>query len=108
MTLTTAEFIRRFLIHVLPLRFHRIRHYGLLASGTRAHNIARARQLLDVPAAQPEPGDDSCAEANEPKQLSHPCPCCGGRMVIIETFQRGASPRTRPSASTAVIRIDTS
>jgi hypothetical protein len=108
MTLATGEFIRRFLIHVLPLRFHRIRHYGLLASGTRAHNIARARQLLDVPAAQPEPGDDSCAEANEPKQLSHPCPCCGGRMVIIETFQRGCSPRYRPAASPIVIRIDTS
>jgi hypothetical protein len=87
MTLATAEFIRRFLIHVLPHGFHRIRHYGLLASGTRADNIARARQLLDVPAAQPEPGDDSCAEANEPTPLSHPCPCCGGRMIIIERFR---------------------
>ena len=56
MTLATAEFIRRFLIHVLPQGFHRIRHYGLLASGTRADNIARARRLLDVPAAQPEAG----------------------------------------------------
>ena len=93
MTLATAEFIRRFLIHVLPQGFHRIRHYGLLASGTRADNIARARRLLDVPAAQPKAGDTSCAEANEPKPLAHPCPCCGGRMVIIETFQRGASPR---------------
>ena len=54
MTLATAEFIRRFLIHVLPQGFHRIRHYGLLASGTRADNIAQARRLLDVPAAQPE------------------------------------------------------
>ena len=108
MTLTTAEFIRRFLIHVLPCGFHRIRHYGLLASGTRADNIARARRLLDVRAEQPEAGDDSCAEVIEPKPLSQPCPCCGGRMIIIETFQRGASPRTRPSASTAVIRIDTS
>ena len=108
MTLTTAEFIRRFLIHVLPCGFHRIRHYGLLASGTRADNIARARRLLDIRAEQPEAGDDSCAEVIEPKPLSQPCPCCGGRMIIIETFQRGASPRTRPSASTAVIRIDTS
>ena len=106
MTLATAEFIRRFLIHVLPHGFHRIRHYGLLASGTRADNIARARRLLDVP--QREAGDDSRAEAAEPEPLSHPCPCCGGRMVIIETFQRGASPRYRPAASTAVIRIDTS
>ena len=108
MTLSTGEFIRRFLIHVLPQGFHRIRHYGLFASGTRADNIARARRLLDVPAAQPEAEDTNCAEAHEPKPLSHPCPCCGGRMIIIETFQRGASPRYRPAAPTAVIRIDTS
>ena len=108
MTLATGEFIRRFLIHVLPRGFHRIRNYGLLASGTRADNIARARHLLDVPAAQPEAGATNDAEANEPKPLAHPCPCCGGRMVIIETFQRGSQPRYRPAASTAVIRIDTS
>jgi hypothetical protein len=104
MTLTTGEFIRRFLSHVLPQGFHRIRHYGLLASGTRADNIARARRLLVVPAAQPGTEDNSCADAAELRPLSHPCPCCGGRMVIIETFQRGTSPRYRP----AVIRIDTS
>ena len=108
MTLTTAEFIRRFLIHVLPSGFHRIRHYGLLASGTRADNIARARRLLDVQAAQPEAADTKRAEANESEPLSHPCPCCGARMIIIETFQRGSSPRYQPAASTAVIRIDTS
>jgi hypothetical protein len=108
MTLATGEFIRRFLIHVLPHGFHRIRHYGLLASGTRADNIARACELLAMPAAQSEAGDTNCAEANEPKPLAHPCPCCGGRMIIIETFQRGSSPRTRPATSTAVIRIDTS
>lgn len=91
------------------MTFHRIRHYGLLASGTRADNIARARRLLDVPAAQPGTADTATSsETSEPKPLSHPCPCCGGRMVIIETFERGCSPRTRPSASTAVIRIDTS
>jgi hypothetical protein len=104
MTLSTGEFIRRFLIHVLPQGFHRIRHYGLFASATRADNIARARRLLDVPAAQPEAGDTNCAQTNEP--LAHPCPCCGGRMVIIEIFQRGFSPRYRPPAT--VIRIDTS
>jgi hypothetical protein len=108
MTLATAEFIRRFLIHVLPQGFHRIRHYGLFASGARADNIAQARRLLDVPAEQPAASDTNCAEANEPKLTTHPCPCCGGRMVIIETFKRGASPRYRPAASTAVIRIDTS
>jgi hypothetical protein len=101
MTLATAEFIRRFLIHVLPHGFHRIRHYGLLASGTRADNIARARRLLDVQATQLEAGDTT-----EPKPLS--CPCCGGRMIIIERFQRGCSPRYRPDTSSAMIRIDTS
>lgn len=89
MTLATGEFIRRFLIHVLPHGFHRIRHYGLLASGTPADNIARVRRLLDVPATQPEARDSNCAEVNEPKPLAHPCPCCRGRMVIIETFERG-------------------
>ncbi len=108
MTLATAEFIRRFLIHVLPHGFHRIRHYGLLASGTRADNIAQARRLLDVPAKQPEAGDNSRSGAAELRPLSHPCPCCGGRMTIIETFQRGSSPRYRPPTSPTVIRIDTS
>jgi hypothetical protein len=108
MTLSTTEFIRRFLIHVLPQGFHRIRHYGLFASSTRADNIARARRLLDIPAAQPEAGVTCCAKTNEPTPLSHPCPCCGGRMIIIETFKRGSSPRYRPAASTVVIRIDTS
>jgi hypothetical protein len=108
MTLATAEFIRRFLIHVLPQGFHRIRHYGLLASGTRADNIARARRLLDVQAAQPKAADTDHVEANKSEPIAHPCPCCGGRMVIIETFQRGSSPRNRPATSTTAIRIDTS
>jgi Putative transposase len=76
MTLSTGEC---FVIHVLPQGFHRIRHYGLIASATRADNIARARRLLDVPAAQPEAGDTNGAQTNEP--LAHPCPCRGGRMA---------------------------
>ena len=107
MTLATDEFIRRFLIHVLPKGFHRIRHYGLLASGTRAANIAHARQLLAC-SRRARGRNPRRAEATEPKLLSRPCPCCGGRMIVIETFERGASPRYRPAASTAVIRIDTS
>jgi len=102
MTLTIDEFIRRFLIHVLPSGLHRIRHYGLLANGGRAENIARARQLLGVPATQSEPAD---ADPDEPAMLCHPCPCCGGPMIIIETFERGSMPRTRP---TSPIRIDSS
>ena len=106
MTLTNHEFIRRFLIHVLPGGFHRIRHYGLFANGSRADNIARARELLAVPT--PKTDRAAASNASEPSALAHPCPCCGGRMIIIETFERGTTPRYRPSAPTPTIRIDTS
>jgi hypothetical protein len=102
MTLATAEFIRRFLIHVLPQGFHRIRHYGLLASGTRADNIARARELLAVSKTEGQP-TAAAVDASKPK-----CPCCGGRMIIIEVFERGATPRHRPTAPPIAIRFDTS
>src|SRR5258708_34482798 len=106
MTLKPDEFIRRFLMHVLPNGFHRIRHYGLFANGARADNIARARELLAVPKpCNKTAADADSTDANEPQTLSNPCPCCGGRMIIIETFQRGCSPQYRP---TAAIRIDTS
>ena len=108
MTLKPGEFIRRFLMHVLPKGFHRIRHYGLLASGTKAETIARARELIATatPAqtAQKRQAPDSAAATDNP---IHPCPCCGGRMSIIETFKRGSTPRYQPPAPTA-IRIDTS
>jgi hypothetical protein len=107
MTLATDEFIRRFLIHVLPKGLHRIRHYGLLASGNRAANIAHARKLLAMPLKQPETA--KAAEPAEPSVLPRPCPCCcGGRMLIIETFERGCEPKHRPTPAPAVIRIDTS
>jgi len=102
MTLTTDEFIRRFLIHVLPRGFHRIRHYGLSAKAACADNIARARELLAVPKLQAEPAD--ATDGNDP----HPCPHCGGRMIIIETFARGSMPRHRPTGPMVAIRIDTS
>jgi hypothetical protein len=106
MTLATGEFIRRFLMHVLPKGFHRIRHYGLLANGGRAGNIARARALLGGPApAQTPDGADSAAQ---PAGLAHPCRCCGGRMIVIETFARYATPRHQPSPAPGAIRIDTS
>jgi len=108
MTLDTHEFIRRFLIHVLPSGFHRIRHYGLLANTSRADNIARARELLAVPKPQSKAADADSTETDEPRVLPHPCPCCGGRMIIIETFNRGATPQYRPTAPTVAIRIDTS
>jgi Putative transposase len=106
MTLATSEFIRRFLIHVLPGGFHRIRHYGLFASGARIDNVARARELLAV-SPTPQPNQDA-SEASAPKTLAHPCPCCGGRMIVIETFRRGSTPRYRPTTPPAAIRIDTS
>ena len=108
MTLKPGEFIRRFLIHVLPNGFHRIRHYGLLASGIKTETIVRARELIAAakPAqtAQKQQTPDSAAPTDNPTQ---PCPCCGGRMIIIETFERGSSPRYRPPPQT-VISIDTS
>ena len=91
MTLATDEFIRRFLLHVLPRGFHRIRHYGLLASGGRRDNLARARELLAVP-----PPPTVSDETAEPSDHRPPCPCCGGRMIIIETFERCSQPRAPP------------
>jgi hypothetical protein len=93
MTLATDEFIRRFLLHVLPKGFHRIRYYGLLASAARKANVARVRQLLAVPPAV-EP-----AAPVEPTDPTPPCPRCGGRMIILETFQRWTQPRAPPASS---------
>jgi hypothetical protein len=110
MTLDTAEFIRRFLIHVLPNGFHRIRHYGLFAGTAKAENLARMRDLIEE--ARPERGSTERAEdAADPKtdeRREHHCPCCGARMRIIEIFERGQEPRHRPSPAPTLIRIDTS
>jgi hypothetical protein len=90
MTLGAHEFIRRFLLHVLPRGFHRIRHYGLLASSVRKVSLARTRELLAV---VPPPDDDV---PEEPLDVRPPCPCCGGHMIIIETFERWRQPRAPP------------
>jgi hypothetical protein len=90
MTLAPGEFIRRFLLHVLPKGFHRIRHYGLLATAARKANVARARKLLAV--AEPSDTEDLAPEPGP----QPPCPCCGGRMVVIEVFERSAQPRAPP------------
>jgi hypothetical protein len=102
MTLDPGEFMRRFLLHVLPTGFHRIRHYGLLASAGRKANIARARELLAVRQPKAEASGTGNADAAAPTDWRPPCPCCGGRMIIIETFERGggrarAPPWTRAS-----------
>ena len=104
MTLAAPEFIRRFLLHVLPSGFHRIRHYGLLASGVKADNLVLARKLLDAAALPPEPEDI----AAEPPAPLKPCPCCGSAMRIIEPFKAGEPVRHRPAAMPAASRIDTS
>ena len=104
MTLDAAEFIRRFLLHVLPTGFHRIRHYGLFAGAARARNIERARQLLAATENAPQPS----READNPAEDVSPalrCPCCGGRMIIVETFEGARPARQRPPSR---IRIDTS
>ena len=99
MTLTPHEFIRRFLSHVLPKGFHRIRHYGLFANGNRATNIARARALLSVHAPTKDEADNvEDSNPDETRILNLPCPCCGGRMIIIEVFAAGMEPKHRPSS----------
>ena len=96
MTLSPDEFIRRFLLHVLPKGFHRIRHYGLLASVGRKANVACARELLLAPATV------EIGESKPPPDPRPPCPCCGGRMVIIEIFQRAPRARAPPSTGRSV------
>jgi hypothetical protein len=91
MTLATDEFIRRFLLHVLPRGFHRIRHYGLLAASTRKTGLAHARELLAV---APPPDDE--APLQEPRDVRPSCPCCGGQMIVVEVFARWCQPRAPP------------
>ncbi|MER9238375.1 transposase, partial [Mesorhizobium sp. M0633] len=95
MTLEAGEFIRRFLLHVLPKGFHRIRHYGLLASAHAKANIARARELLAAPQPKAE-CNGTGADAATPSDWRPPCPCCGGRMIVIETFERGGDRARAP------------
>ena len=108
MRLHPHEFIRRFLLHVLPKGFHRIRHYGLFANTNRVNDIARARELLGAAPRVVEPDDKTAPAPGEPRVLPCPCPRCGGRMIVIETFARGCEPSFRPMRAPRSIRIDTS
>jgi hypothetical protein len=92
MTLPADEFLRRFLLHVLPTGFHRIRHYGLLAAGAR-DDINRIRTLIGSPMPKAATDEDP---AGEDKAAGAPCPCCGGRMRVIEAFSRCRAPQTWP------------
>ena len=102
MTVHPHEFIRRFLIHVLPKGLHRIRHYGLLANGQREANLAKARELLRVKDINPADDElrrsDNGADADAPRVLPAPCPCCDARMFIIETFDGVCRPRPAMSS----------
>jgi hypothetical protein len=93
MTLSPDEFIRRFILHVLPKGFHRIRHYGLLTSAHRKANVARARELLAAPTPA-EVGD--AAPLPDPRP---PCCCCGGRMIIIEIISQPVTRARGPPSS---------
>ncbi len=95
MTLKAHEFIRRFLMHVLPKGQHRIRHYGFFANGNRAANIARIRELLAAPA--PAPDTEGADTADGPRILALLCPCCGGRLIIVEAFGPRGPPHHQPA-----------
>ncbi len=105
MTLTTAEFIRRFLLHVLPSGLHRIRHYGLIANTQRKDNLARARELLmskksEAPTDATTNGAET-AHGGDPDELTHAtyvCPHCGAPMLIIDIFSSGQLPRAPPTS----------
>ena len=95
MTLGADEFMRRFLLHVLPSGLHRIRHYGLLANGGRREHLARARELLHVvPTAAQPPTLVAAPVAIVPPTFV--CPHCGAAMMVIETFVRGEPIRAPP------------
>ena len=98
MTLTPDEFIRRFLLHVLPSGFHRIRHYGLLANGSRRDHLALARELLQVTPIQERKGEvaDTADKAVQPTFV---CPDCGAAMIIVEILPRKPHIRAPPQQS---------
>ena len=103
MRLDAGEFKRRFLLHVLPGGFHRVRHYSLFANGHRAEKLALCRRLLAVPGNALR-DEESTSEATDTDNLP-PCSCCGGRMTIIETFERGSVLRNKSSRA---VRLDSS
>jgi hypothetical protein len=103
MTLATSEFIRRFLIHVLPRGQHRIRHYGFFGNGNRAANIAQIRQLLGAKTPDPKHINNASTDDADkpPRALALPCPCCGGQLIIVETIAPAQHPRAPPDPKRA-------
>ena len=104
MTLDAAEFMRRFLLHVLPGGFHRIRHYGLLANSTRKANLALVRELLHAVPAQAATvsNDEQAAEVPITAPPAFVCRHCGHAMIILQTFVRGESIRAPPGPGYAL------
>ena len=99
MTLSADEFMRRFLLHVLPSGLHRIRHYGLLANAGRREHLARGRELLHLVPDTAEPlSPDAPVVVNAPTFI---CPHCGAAMIIVETFARGEPIRAPPALRAA-------
>jgi hypothetical protein len=98
MTLEAWEFMRRFLLHVLPGGFHRIRHYGLLANCSRSASLALARQLLQVPPQDPQTAQ--CDAAIDEARPTFVCPHCGHAMIVVQIFARGEPIRAPPAPST--------
>jgi hypothetical protein len=104
MTLATHEFMRRFLIHVLPKGQHRIRHYGFLGNGSRADNIATIRQTLSAGTQNTDHSEEPTSNIDEePRILTLPCPCCGGRLIIVEAFAPQQQPRAPPTTTKGAV-----
>jgi hypothetical protein len=106
LTLSPGEFMRRFLLHVLPAGLHRIRHYGLLANIGRKHHLAKIRELLvqdktDEPVDAEANTGDTADSNNRDASAIYVCPDCGAAMIIIETFERGQLPRAPPGRNDA-------
>ncbi len=99
MTLAAEEFMRRFLLHVLPSGFHRLRHYGLLANANRKNQIATARELLHQPAPVLPAAPSEAHTASAALQPTFVCRHCGAPMIIIETFARAQHIRAPPGSS---------
>lgn len=96
MTLSADEFMRRFLLHVLPSGFHRIRHYGMLANTGRKDNLDRVRELLGISARPNDARPDVASLPTEPPQPAFICLVCGAAMVIVSAFAREPLIRAPP------------
>ena len=101
MTLSAGEFMRRFLLHVLPSGLHRIRHYGLIANARRKDNLARVRALLLPEAARVDATPTATDASGKPVPPSFVCRCCGAPMIIIGILVHAQPIRAPPRQSCA-------